>query len=145
MPDAFSHSVRLAVAPAEAWPRLQEATTWAGIAGIESVSDARHDQDGVLESFDFVVSAAGSRITGTATRVQHTPQESLELAISSSEIVGGLTARLAANEASGTRLRIMLEMKAKGFLAGMFYPLIAQTVARNLPEQVEQLGRRLEA
>ena len=144
MPDSFSHSVRLDVTPAEAWPRLQQAATWSGIAGIEEVTDARHDESGGLTGFDFVVVAGGTRIKGTAARLEAQPNELLRLSVNSSEVTGEVAARLAANDASGTKLRIILEMKATGFLAGMFYPLIAQTVGKNLPEQVEKFGRRLE-
>lgn len=145
MADAFSHSIRLAVSPEEAWPRLQHATTWSGIGGIDAVSEARHHPSGVLESFRFVVVAAGTRIRGTATTVEHVEYEMLELSINSTEITGGVTTQLSARDASGTKLRVMLEMRAKGFLAGMFYPVIAQTVARSLPTQVEKFGARLES
>ena len=144
MPDSFSHSVRVASSPAEAWPRLQRPETWAGVAGIQEVYDAAHDADGVLTGFSFTVVAAGTRIVGKAARTDYRQNELLVLSISSSELVGEITARLTANDASGTKLRMVLEMRAKGFLAGMFYPLIAQTVGKSLPEQVETFGRRLE-
>ncbi len=145
MPDSFSHSVRLSVTPAEAWPHMQKAATWSGIAGIKEVTDATHDESGTLTGFDFVVVAGGTRVKGTAARLEAKPNELLRLSIKSTEIVGEVAARLAANDASGTKLRIILEMRAKGFLAGMFYPIIAQTVGKGLPEQVEKFGHRLEA
>ena len=145
MPDSFSHSVRLDVSRAEAWPRLQLADTWAGIGGLREVSDATHDEDGVLTGFSFVVVAGGTRVRGKATTLEAVEPELLRVEIDSTEIGGEITARLAANDASGTKLRIVLEMRAKGLLAGMFYPLIAQTVGKNLPEQVQQFGTRLTA
>ena len=143
MPDSFSHSVRLDVPRDDAWPRLHNAETWAGVGGIKGVSNPTHDDDGNLTGFEFIVEAGGSKIPGTATVVEAVAPELFRLEITSSEIVGEITVRLAANDASGTKLRALLEMRAKGFLAGMFYPLIAQTVGKNLPDEVEALGRRL--
>jgi hypothetical protein len=144
MADSFSHSIRLDVDRSDAWPRLHEVSTWAGIGGISEVSDATHDE-GALTGFSFLVEAAGSKVRGQATVTGATEPELLVMAITSSEIVGEITVRLAANDASGTKLRIVLEMRAKGFLAGMFYPIIAQTVGKNLPTQVEEFGRLLSA
>ena len=84
------------------------------------------------------------KVVGKATRLEKVENELLRLSITSAELVGEIATRLAANDASGTKLRVVLEMRAKGFLAGMFYPIIAQTVGTNLPEQVETFGSRLE-
>jgi len=145
MSDSFSHTTRIDASPDEAWPRLQVADVWAGIAGIDRVYDATHDDAGQLTGFSFEVVAAGTRVSGKAVRTEYRENELLVLSISSSELVGTITTRLVANDASGTKLRMVLEMRARGLLAGMFYPLIAQTVGKNLPEQVEKIGRRLEA
>ena len=86
---------------------------------------------GCSPASSFTVVAAGTRIVGKAARTDYRQNELLVLSISSSELVGEITARLTANDASGTKLRMVLEMRAKGFLAGMFYPLIAQTVGKS--------------
>ena len=140
MSDSFSHSVRLETPRTEAWPRLHDAATWAGVAGITGVSNPSHDDSGHLESFDFVVEAGGSKIPGSAKVIEVSEPELFRIDISSAEIMGHITVRLASNDASGTKLRVLLEMRAKGFLAGMFYPLIAQTVGKGLPDEVEALG-----
>lgn len=143
MPDSFSHSVRLDTSPSEAWKQLHEADTWAGIGGIDEITDATHNESGELTGFTFVVSASGRRVEGTAATKQTRENELFVLEIASSELVGEVNVRLAANDASGTKLRVVLDMRAKGLLANMFYPIIAQTVGKNLPAQVEKFGRRL--
>ncbi len=50
----------------DAWPLLQELSTWEGVAEIEDLRNATHDSKGNLTGFDFKFDTALGRVNGTA-------------------------------------------------------------------------------
>lgn len=72
----------------DAWPRLQELSTWEGVAEIEDLRNATHDSKGNLTGFEFAFDTAMGRVDGVATVVAKKPsmkirgeQKGLEISI----------------------------------------------------------------
>jgi carbon monoxide dehydrogenase subunit G len=143
VPDTFSHSTALAVAPEVAWRALQDPHTWAAIAGVGDVRDTRYADDGTLAGYNFTVSAGIHTITGAATTVEVDPPALMRLDIHSAEMAGWVRAILSEGDATPPELTVTLEMRPKGLLTTMFYPLIAQAVGREFPNQVQGFADRL--
>ena len=72
----------------DAWPKLQELSTWEGVAEIEDLHSATHDSKGNLTGFEFSFDTALGRVDGVATVVAKKPtmqirgeQKGLEISI----------------------------------------------------------------
>ena len=143
MPDTFSHQAIAAVPPKAAWSALQRPTVWEEVAGVEHVRNARHDADGLLLGYEFVVRAGPSSFDGTAETIEALVPTRMHLRISSPEISGSLITSLELVEDAQTLVTVAVEMRANGFLAQMFYPIVAQTVRTGLPAQVQAFAVKL--
>jgi carbon monoxide dehydrogenase subunit G len=145
VPDRFTHDAIAHVPRAEAWAALQRPEVWENIAGVQRVTNPRHDPAGLLAGYTFTVQAGPSTFRATAKTTIATPPEKMVLAIDSSEIKGTLTAMLANISERSTRVSVTVEIRAKGLLAQMFYPVVAQTVRTGLPSQVQAFAFKLSA
>ena len=145
MPDRFSHDAIAHVPRVDAWAALQRPDVWEDIAGVQRVTNPRYDSSGVLTGYAFTVQAGPSTFAATAKTTSASPPERLVLAIDSTEIKGTLTTVLAEHDEAATRVTVAVEMRAKGFLAQMFYPIVAQTVRTGLPAQVQAFAFKLSA
>lgn len=143
MPDAFSHEAVAHVPQTVAWAALQRPEVWEDVAGVENVADPRHDDTGLLLAYRFTVKAGPSSVRGTAETVDAQPPSFLRMRIDSSEISGSITTRLEPFETVSTLVIVAVEMRAKGLLAQMFYPIVAQAVRTGLPAQVQAFAVKL--
>lgn len=143
MVDTFSHSTALSVAPEVAWQALQDPQTWAAIAGVDEVSDTRYADDGTLAGYNFTVNAGIHTVRGAATTVEADRPVLMRLDIHSTEMAGWVRAIVRGGDVALPELTVTLEMRPKGLLATMFYPLIAQAVGREFPGHVQGFADRL--
>lgn len=129
-----------------AWQALQRAETWEGIAGVEAVHDAVHDDQGHLTAFEFAVSVGGVRYSGSATVVLSAHPTHVRLDLTTSEVVATIDVHLDGVAASdATTVSVELVVRSRSFLAGMFFPAIANTIGRGLPATTEDFALRLGA
>lgn len=141
--ETFQHEVTIDVDRGVAWDHLQEAATWEALAGIEHVSGVKHDSDGQLESFAFVAVAGGKRYPGTASVAKRQPPEHMVLRIDSSEIDGTISTTL--NGGNPLQLRVELNLRSKGILSTMFFPVVSASVGSGFPRQVNEFAARVAA
>ncbi len=55
------------VALDDAWPQLQQLSTWEGVAEIEDLQNPTHDSNGDLTGFEFAFDSPMGRVDGVAT------------------------------------------------------------------------------
>ena len=138
--ENFEHTVSIDADRATAWAHLQEATTWEALAGIDRVHNVVHDADGQLVSYEFDAIAGGKRYPGVATVTDRENPERMVLNIESSEIDGSITATLA--EDHPLQLTVTLQLRSKGLLSTMFFPVVAASVGNGFPKQVDEFAAR---
>lgn len=142
MPRAsFSHNVALTAPPQSVWAALQDAATWSGIGPVDDVWDAVHDNDGVLESFQWSAHVGPTKYKGTAQVAVAAAPHHMKLHLESTELTGALIADI--DEDGDRQLIVTLEVASKGSLATLFFPIIAEAIGRGLPQQVEDFAAGL--
>lgn len=92
-----------------------------------------------------MVKAGPSSVNGTATTVEAVEPERMRLSIDSPEIAGAITTLLDPAEELRTLVTVAVELRAKGLLAQMFYPIVAQAVRSGLAGQVQAFASKLSA
>lgn len=123
---------------------LQRAETWEGIAGVEAVHDAVHDEAGNLVEFGFTVSVGGVRYSGQATVTRSEDPTDIRLDLTTTEMVATIDVHLEqAGGAETTTVTVELAVRSRSFLAGMFFPAIADTIGRGLPAATGHFASRL--
>ncbi|MEX1044043.1 MAG: hypothetical protein WD532_11105 [Acidimicrobiia bacterium] len=143
MPEQTFHATATTTAtPAEAWTSLQRPETWEGIAGVDDVTDATHDDGGHLEAFLFSVTVGGKRYRGQARVAGAIQPVSMQLDLETSELIAVIEVALGQTE-SGTDVSIDLTVRTRSFLAGMFFSAIADAVGRGLPAATAAFAARL--
>ncbi len=141
--ESFEHRVAINADRQLAWDHLQEASTWEVLAGIDQVSDVRHNDKGQLEGFEFVAIAGGKRYPGHATVIERSNPERMVLRIESSEIDGSIITTLQGT--SPLELIVHLDLRSKGLLSTMFFPVVAASVGNGFPRQVNEFAARVAA
>ncbi len=144
MPRAtFTHHA-VADAPVDAvWAKLQQADTWANIGPVENVSDPAVDEDGHLESFRWSTTVAMKQYLGSADVSAIEPAQRMTLELDAREVAGTLEAHLKPNGNNTTIVTITLEVVSRGTLSTLFFPVVSETIARGLPDQVNQFAEAL--
>lgn len=146
MPTQSFQAAGFAPTPiANAWRALQRAETWEGIAGVEAVHDPVHDEHGHLTAFEFAVSVGGVRYSGASSVLVSEQPHHMRLDLSTSEILATIDVRLRDGESGpeATSVTVELVVRSRSFLAGMFFPAIADTIGRGLPATTVQFANRL--
>lgn len=140
MPQAtFRHTAPAPVPAAEVWEALQEAATWAEIGPIDEVFDARHDDEGDLTGFTFQTGAAGRTWEGTARRTAAQPGEHVEFALATGEIRARVGVSLA-EDSGGTKITVRLEAESAGMLATLFWGVVREAIAAEMPGRVDRFA-----
>lgn len=144
MPRAtFTHQA-VADAPVEAvWASLQQAETWANIGPVEEVTDSSMDDDGYLDSFAWSTTVAMKRYLGSADVTEVAPGERMKLDLDAREVAGSLEAHLEPNGDDTTIVTVTLEVVSRGTLSTLFFPVVSETIARGLPDQVNRFAESL--
>ena len=138
--DTFSHTVTVSATPESIYSALQHPDTWRGIGPIDDVWDATHEGDR-LAGFKWSARAAGKSWEGTARRGTDRATGEMTLDLDSSEIAGTIAVTLEP-EGDSTALTIKLSARSKGLLAGMFWGVVADTLRKGLPTQVEAFSQQ---
>ena len=125
----------------DVWASLQDAATWSGIGPVDDVWDATHDEDGLLESFQWSAHVGPTKYKGTATVTVAAEPHHIKLHLDSSELTGALIADIDENDTA--TLMVTLEVASKSTMAAMFFPIIAEAIGRGLPRQVEEFATGL--
>lgn len=141
--ETFDHRVSINADRATAWAHLQEAETWEALAGIDRVHKVVHDADGQLVSYEFDAIAGGKSYPGVATVTARNNPERMVLHIESSEIDGSITTSLADDHP--LELHVVLQLRSKGLLSTMFFPVVAASVGSGFPKQVNEFAARISA
>lgn len=142
--ETFAHHVHIEASPSEVWARLQVPETWTGLGPVQKVWDPQWRDDGVLAGYRFAAEAGPQRFEGRATtRVAEAP-ERLVVGIHAKSFTGELRAQLTPN-ATGTDAAIELSIGTDDFLMGLVFGIVAGTIRREFPSQVEGLADQIEA
>ena len=80
---------------------------------------------------------------GTGTAVNPERPHHYELILDTSEMAGTISVELAAANPGGTDVEVALELRSKGFLSSMFFPVVSRAIGNGLPDQIEELAVRL--
>jgi carbon monoxide dehydrogenase subunit G len=138
MPRAsFTHRAITPVPIDSVWKQLQLAETWANVGPVENVSHPEVDENGLLRSFRWRTTVATRHYNGTARVKASDPGHRMKLALDATEVYGSVEAVIEPSDDGGTRVTINLEVISRGTLSTLFFPVVKDTVARGLPEQVE--------
>lgn len=140
--QTFSHTELIGADLSSVWAALQVAETWGEIGGIDEITDATHDHRGHLQSYSFAVVIGGTRHSGTARTTEIHPPQHMKVSIDSPEMAGSIRLDL---ETSGqqTMMEVDMEVRSKGILSSMFFPVIASAVGSGLPRNVAAFARRI--
>jgi len=138
--QTFSHSALAAAEPAEVWTTFDNPTTWESISGIDRVYDARVNSSGQLQGFSFDTEVAGRKYVGVATPGERVEGNVITWNVRNSEIKGMIRVQMTEAE-PGTNIEVTLEVESAGFLSGMFFPVIANTIGSGLPTTVDEFAQ----
>jgi carbon monoxide dehydrogenase subunit G len=146
MPSSTFHDTVTVDAPPElVWDQLQEPDIWSAIGPVEQVWDPTIE-DGVLTGFQWSTDIGGVSYDGTATAVGHERPHRYELVLETSEMAGTITVDLAGEtHGAGTDIDVTLELRSKGLLSSMFFPVVSKAVGDGLPDQIQDLATRIDA
>lgn len=140
MPSAsVTHTASIDTDIDTAWDHMQEIDTWAGVGPVSYAKNARHHDDGTLAGFDWGAEVGGKTYSGTAEVVKADRPESFKLDLTTSEIVGSLSAELTPT-GDTCAVEVTLRLSTKGMLSTMFFPAIKAAVASGFPQQVDDLA-----
>ena len=146
MPSAtYIETIRVDAPPAQVWDDLQDADLWAAIGPVQKVWDPVYE-DGVLTGFLWSTEIGGAVYDGTGSATVLDRPDRYELVLDTSEMAGTITVDLiAANPGGGTEIDVSVELRSKGFLSSMFFPMVSKAVGDGLAEQVEAIAGKLSA
>ena len=144
MPRAtFTNQATAHAAVSDVWERLQDAQTWANIGPVENVTDPVVDDSGTLRSFRWSTSVARRRYPGTATVTDVEPGTGMKMTLDAREVYGTLETKLESNGDKTTVITLTLEVVARGTMSIMFFPMVSETIANGLPDQVAAFASSL--
>ena len=128
-----------AVAKAEArqvWSALQNPETWREIGGVNEVANPTFDEVG-LTGYDFTVTAGGKSYGGQARRVEASAHQRMVMKIATDQLDGQVTVDLGPLDAH-TEVGVTMEIASRGFLAGVMFSVISNSVAKGYDAAVER-------
>lgn len=143
MPSStYRHTITIDVEPELAWDGLQQPDIWSSIGPVQKVWDPVVE-DGVLEGFQWSTDIGGVVYEGTGTATVRERPERYELVLDTSEVAGTITVDLSPANPGGTDARVTVELRSKGLLSSMFFPIVSRAVGDGLAEQVDAMAAKL--
>lgn len=124
------------------WDGLQQADVWSSIGPVQRVWDPIVE-DGVLNGFSWSTDIGGVVYEGTGTATEQRRPDRYQLVLEASEMGGTITVDLSPANPGGTHASVTVEVRSKGLLSGMFFPLVSRAVGGGLEQQVEELAAQL--
>jgi carbon monoxide dehydrogenase subunit G len=145
MPSAtYQHTISVDAAPPEVWDGLQEPEIWSKLGPVQKLWDPVVE-GGVLEGFRWSTNIGGVVYEGTGTTTVKDRPGRFQLVLDTSEMAGTITVDLSEGNPGGTSATVTVELRSKGLLSSVFFPVVSRAIGDGLPEQVEgmaaQLGR----
>ena len=98
--------------------------------------------DGLLTAYRFRATAASQVYEGRATTVDAATESRMVIDIVTSEVTGTITTTLTAAN-PGVSVTVRVDLRSKGFMSTLFFPVISQALGSGLPKQVEAFVERL--
>ena len=138
---SFTHTTTTKADLATTWAALQRGETWEGLGGVQEVRNVVHDHD-ALRSFSFTAHAAGRDHPGEALVRKSQEPDLLVLDISTRDLGGSITARLAAVD-GGTQITVSIGMQPKSMLVRLAFGAVQASVQNGMPRQVEAFAERI--
>jgi carbon monoxide dehydrogenase subunit G len=145
MPSAtFHESIAVNAPPDAVWDKLQEPSIWQSIGPVQNLWDPTFD-DGVLTGFQWSTDVGGVVYNGTGTAVIRDRPSHYELVLDTSEVAGTIAVALTENDnGSATGIDVTLELRSKGLLSSMFFPMVSRAIGDGFPDQVQDLAVRID-
>ena len=144
MPKAtFTHQAVADSPIGNVWDRLQQAETWENIGPVEEVHDAETNGDGHLKSFHWSTTVAAKHYPGRAQVTVIDSGRRMTMDLDAGEVAGSLEAHLESNGAESTIVTVTLEVVSRGMLSTLFFPVVSETIAKGLPDQVDRFAESL--
>ena len=145
MPSAtFHHAITINAPPDDVWDRLQNPEVWGSIGPVQNLWDPVIE-DGVLAGFQWSTDIGGVVYKGTGTATIQDRPEQYQVVLDTSEMAGTITVDLSQGNPGGTIVDVTLELRSKGLLSSMFFPVVSRAIGGGLPDQVEDMAAQLSA
>ena len=145
MPSAaFHHTITIDAPPDDVWGRLQEPEIWRSVGPVQNLWDPEIE-DGVLAGFQWSTDIGGVVYKGTGTATIKDRPEQYQLVLDTSEMAGTITVDLSEGTPGETIVDVTLELRSKGLLSSMFFPVVSRAIGGGLPAQVEDMAAQLSA
>ncbi len=145
MPSAvFHHTIKVDARADRVWDRLQEPDIWRSIGPVQNLWDPVVE-DGVLTGFRWSTDISGVVYQGTGTATIQDRPDQYQLVLETSEMAGTITVDLSEGNPGGTIVDVTLELRSKGLLSSMFFPVVSRAIGGGLHDQVEDMAAQLSA
>ena len=143
MPSAtFHHTATIDAPKEEVWDGLQDPDIWNAIGPVQKVWDPTFN-DGVLTGFLWSTQLGGASYQGTGTATVQDRPDQYQLVLDTSEMAGTITVDLTSTNGGGTEINVAVEVRSKGFLTAVFFPMVSKAIGDGLPDQVEEMAAQL--
>jgi carbon monoxide dehydrogenase subunit G len=145
MPAVTFHNTIKVGAPADqVWDQLQEPDIWRSVGPVQELWDPVIE-DGVLAGFQWSTNIGGIVYKGTGTATIQDRPDQYQLVLDTSEMAGTITVDLSKGNRAETIVDVTLELRSKGILSSMFFPVVSRAIGGGLPAQVEDMAAQLSA
>ena len=145
MPSAaFHHTIKVDAPADQVWDRLQEPDIWRSIGPVQNLWDPVIE-DGVLAGFQWSTDIGGVVYKGTGTATIQDRPDQYQLVLDTSEMAGTITVDLSKGNRGETIVDVTLELRSKGLLSSMFFPVVSRSIGGGLAGQVEDMATQLSA
>jgi carbon monoxide dehydrogenase subunit G len=145
MPSAtYREDATIDADPERVWDGLQSAEVWSSLGPVQKVWDPIVE-GGVLSGFKWSTEIGGVDYEGTGTATERRRPDRYQLVLDTSEMAGTITVDLAPANPGGTHASVTVELRSKGLLSTVFFPVVSRAVGDGLEQQVEEMAARLSA
>jgi carbon monoxide dehydrogenase subunit G len=137
MPSAtYRYATTVDATPARVWDGLQNPEVWGAIGPVQNVREPLVE-DGALRGFSWSTEIGGVVYEGTGTAVVSDRPERYELELDTSEMTGTITVDITGANPTGSDVAVTVELRSKGLLSSLFFPIVSKAIGDALPEQVD--------
>ncbi len=145
MPSAtFHHEITIDAPQDQVWDGLQDPAVWNSIGPVQNLWDPVV-QDGVLTGFQWSTDIGGVVYKGTGESVIQERPDRYQLILDTSEIAGTISVDLSPADPETTTVDVTVELRSKGLLSSIFFPVVSRAIGEGLPGQVEDMAAQLGA
>jgi carbon monoxide dehydrogenase subunit G len=143
MPSATYHqTIAIDADPEHVWDGLQNPDVWSSIGPVQKIWDPVVE-DGVLDGFQWSTDIGGIVYDGTGKATVQERPDRYQLVLDTSEMAGTITVDLSPGNPGGTDVDVTVELRSKGLLSSMVFPLVSRAVGDGLADQIEDMAAQL--